>query len=738
MSFVLRLIPAAAAACMVAACGGGDAGAPPGTSSSAEVPTSGWVVDGYLNGATVLCDSNGNGRFDDGEVSVFSDAAGLFTFTRGCSAGLVATGGTDIDTNLPFKGVLKAPASASVVTPLTTLMVAGMSQLEINTVLGLPAATNLMTTDPALRANGSLANPELLRRSVSIQLMLQRATELFAGLSGAAGDAVLQAIYTEVALSMAGSIKSESRALGTGTTLDQAVIASMIKAAALRVGDAAAVSSEVKTALKALDADALAAVASGAFKAQAEALLKSADADIASTAKAQLGDDRITSFIVANKAPLATPPNTATTALGNTLTAQITSGGGGGGGTIASTLPVTFQEATPPVLTSFGGVEDATIVADPVSGTGNVAKVVKAAGSEVWAGTTVSTGAKQSIATIPFTATATGMSLRVWSPDAGIPVRLKVENADEGSKSAETEALTTVAGGWQTLVFNFAGPVAGTPALNLATTYNKASVFFDFGRAGSGKTYYFDDLAFVSGAIAPPAPTDYLALDADSISLVNGSTSIPYTMAQFQSDAGISVSWPIPAPMLLKVKLAEVGAYSLPAGQQISAAVSITETRAGGQGELQAYIDKVDVKKTAAGLEISVATAASAIVYGVSGDGKKKAVIDFSGSVAGVKNTLATATATATASGSSNSIVLGNVIQYAINKVSNDFTGIHALRGKYKVSIVLTDLPLRKADGGQLPGLTITVPTALDSGGAVSASKPVSGRGLVGYITLTD
>lgn len=733
MSFVLRLIPAAAAACMVAACGGGDAGAPPGTSSAAEVPTSGWVVDGYLNGASVLCDSNGNGQADAAEVTVFSNASGLFTFARGCSAALVATGGTDVDTQLPFKGVLKAPAGASVVTPLTTLMAAGMSQLEVNTMLGLPSATNLMSTDPALRANGSLANPELLRRSVSIQLVLQRATELFAGLSGAAGDAVLQAIYTEVALSMAGSMKSEARALGTGTTLDQAVIASLIKAAALRVGDAAAVSSAVKTALKALDADAVAAVASGAFKAQAEALLKSADADIASTAKAQLGDDRITSFIVANKAQLAAPPTTATAALGSTLTAQITgSGGNGGGGTVASTLPVTFEEATPPVLTGFGGAEDATIVTDPVSGTGKVAKVVKAAGSEVWAGTTVSTGAKQSIATIPFTATATGMSLRVWSPDAGIPVRLKVENADAGSKSVETDALTTVAGGWQTLVFNFASPAAGTIALNLATTYNKASVFFDIGRAGSGKTYYFDDLAFVSGTVAPPAPTDYLALDADSISLVNGSTSTSYTLAQFQSDAGISVSWPIPAPMMLKVKLAEVGAYSLPAGQQISAAVSITETRAGGQGELQAYIDKVDVKKTAAGLEISVPTAASAIVYGVSGDGKKKAVIDFSASVAGIKNTLATA------SGSSNNIVLGNVIQYAINKVSNDFTGIHALRGKYKVSIVLTDLPLRKADGSQLPGLTITVPTALDSGGAVSASKPVSGRGVVGYITLTD
>ena len=125
-------------------------------------------------------------------------------------------------------------------------------------------------------------------------------------------------------------------------------------------------------------------------------------------------------------------------------------------------------------------------------------------------------------------------------------------------------------------------------------------------------------------------------------------------------------------------------------------------------------------------------TGAAATVYGVSADGKKKAVIDFSASVAGVQNTLVST------AGSSNNIVLGSVIQYAINKVSNDFTGIHALRGKYKVQIVVTDLPLRKADGSQLPGLTITVPTALDSTGAVSASKPVSGWGLIGNISLTD
>jgi hypothetical protein len=75
-------------------------------------------------------------------------------------------------------------------------------------------------------------------------------------------------------------------------------------------------------------------------------------------------------------------------------------------------------------------------------------------------------------------------------------VRLKLEDANDATKSVETEVLTTLANGWQTLSFDFAQQAAGTAAFNNAHTYNKASVFFDFSVAGSGQTYYFDDLAY--------------------------------------------------------------------------------------------------------------------------------------------------------------------------------------------------------------------------------------------------
>jgi hypothetical protein len=161
---------------------------------------------------------------------------------------------------------------------------------------------------------------------------------------------------------------------------------------------------------------------------------------------------------------------------------------------------ITFDSAAVTyTLTGFGGAEDSTVVVDPVGGTNMVARVVKSATAELWAGTTVSTGADFSVPTLPFTAVFTKMAVRVYSPDAGIQVRLKVEDAADPTKSVETDATTTLAGGWETLTFDFANQAAGTAALNLAYTYNKVSIYFNFGVTGATageKTYYFDDMAF--------------------------------------------------------------------------------------------------------------------------------------------------------------------------------------------------------------------------------------------------
>ena len=164
-------------------------------------------------------------------------------------------------------------------------------------------------------------------------------------------------------------------------------------------------------------------------------------------------------------------------------------------------VPVTIASLDEPTaaLEGFEGCWDSTLVNDPAGGTNKVGRVVKPGnGVPFYCGTTVITVPNGGFTTIPFTATATTMTARVYSPDVGIKVRLKVEDIADGAKSVETEATTTAVG-WQTLTFDMANAAAGTPVLNLATRYNKATIFFDFGRQGTGKTYYFDDLTFVTG-----------------------------------------------------------------------------------------------------------------------------------------------------------------------------------------------------------------------------------------------
>ena len=94
--------------------------------------------------------------------------------------------------------------------------------------------------------------------------------------------------------------------------------------------------------------------------------------------------------------------------------------------------------------------------------------------------------------------------MRVWSPEAGTKVLLKLETLDNppegGTKFVEVEAFTTAAQSWQTLSFDFSN---ADHDLSLA----KASVFFDFGQTGTGKTFYFDNVSFLNRADALATPT---------------------------------------------------------------------------------------------------------------------------------------------------------------------------------------------------------------------------------------
>ena len=190
-------------------------------------------------------------------------------------------------------------------------------------------------------------------------------------------------------------------------------------------------------------------------------------------------------------------------------------------------LPVTFDEpGVNYTVTDFGNNQTVDAV-DPTNANNKVKKTTKVNGAETWAGTTIGTNTGFATA-IPLTASASQMSVRVYSPAAGIRVLLKVEDHTNNQRSVETFATTTMAGEWETLIFDFNNQAPGTAAFNPNFTYTMASIFFDFGNSGNGKVFYWDDVRKLA--------TNFV--ETVSLPLTFESNSLTYTFNDF--DGGVA------------------------------------------------------------------------------------------------------------------------------------------------------------------------------------------------------
>jgi len=165
-------------------------------------------------------------------------------------------------------------------------------------------------------------------------------------------------------------------------------------------------------------------------------------------------------------------------------------------------LPVTFEaNDVNYTMTDFGG-NSSTVIIDPTDDSNRVIQSIKTDAATTWAGTTI--GTNGGFATdIPLTLENSIMSVRVWSPEAGTPIRLKVEDSNDPTHTCETEINTTLSEEWEVMRFDFATEAPGTAALEFGLTngwsYNMASIFFNFGTEGATvgvQTYYFDDVYF--------------------------------------------------------------------------------------------------------------------------------------------------------------------------------------------------------------------------------------------------
>ena len=137
------------------------------------------------------------------------------------------------------------------------------------------------------------------------------------------------------------------------------------------------------------------------------------------------------------------------------------------------------------------------LTTDPLDNTNTVVATTK--GNESWSGTTIARG--QVI--YPLTETLSRISVRVYSPEIGIPIRMKLEESNNSANSVESEVTTSLANAWEVLIFDFNNEVPGTPKLNSNYIYDTLSIFFNFGSEGSGETYYWDDITFLDEYVAP-------------------------------------------------------------------------------------------------------------------------------------------------------------------------------------------------------------------------------------------
>ncbi len=209
----------------------GDTGS--GNSTSETTTINGTAIDGYLKDATVFIDVNkngkldfgvdvdasvdlnNNGQIDDNEYALSSHVAktdgtsgslGTFNLSTTLAAGdyiISMVGGTDVATGKPFYGVLQAPAGASVLTPVTTLLAKGLTESQIKTAFGIDASINLTEVDPV--AGASDANvAKLAAIGVQLQNTILQASKLIDGVtstgltedqtSGAVFDAIVSGI----------------------------------------------------------------------------------------------------------------------------------------------------------------------------------------------------------------------------------------------------------------------------------------------------------------------------------------------------------------------------------------------------------------------------------------------------------------------------------------------------------------------------------------------------------------
>ncbi len=217
-----------------------------GNDAATVVVSMGIVADGYVRGAQIYIDANGDGVAQAGErlEGATTDANGNFFLPDSVGSGaILAVGGVNIDTGVANTIVLKAPAGSIMISPLTTLVQSyieqnGGSVAQANTVvvaalgITLPAGQTLATYDPlaALAANGSDADALGVQKAAA-----QVATIVQAAAAQPGGGASATAVAANVITNLVNQIETAAASSTTVSLSDTTTIAAVLGSAGTTV-----------------------------------------------------------------------------------------------------------------------------------------------------------------------------------------------------------------------------------------------------------------------------------------------------------------------------------------------------------------------------------------------------------------------------------------------------------------------------------------------------------------------
>lgn len=168
-------------------------------------------------------------------------------------------------------------------------------------------------------------------------------------------------------------------------------------------------------------------------------------------------------------------------------------------------FPVDFESSDLDyTLIGFGGPDfgeiPAAVIENPdksgINTSNNVAEINKVSGAQTYG------GANFNLSGAADFSEGTTVTMKVWSPRVGTPILFKMEDTssppnNDGNPTVFVEVITnsTVAMQWEELTFD----LTSFDAFDTSNAYDRVILFPDFGNAGNGESFYFDDLRLGSG-----------------------------------------------------------------------------------------------------------------------------------------------------------------------------------------------------------------------------------------------